>query len=135
MRTIANRRASLLFVVATIATVIWVNAGSLTPPVGPVAPTMKTLVEVEPRTPIAQPGSFPIVISQPGSYYLTGNIIGAANFDDIRIDVSGVTIGLNGFELVGSGANGNGIAVPAAISNVTVRNGVARGWPGRGLDL
>jgi hypothetical protein len=44
--------------------------GSLTPPGAP-APTMKTLQQVEPRTPIS---SAPFTISQPGSYYLTTNL-------------------------------------------------------------
>jgi hypothetical protein len=41
--------------------------GSLTPPGAP-APAMKTLAQIEPRTPIA---SAPFTISAPGSYYLT----------------------------------------------------------------
>ena len=34
---------------------------------------MKTLAEVEPRTAISQ-ADIPLTISQPGSYYLAGNI-------------------------------------------------------------
>ena len=110
--------------------------GSLTPPGAP-APTMKTLDQIEPRTPLSQPGSFPILITQPGSYYLTGNITGTSSTDGIRINVSGGTIDLNGFELAGTGSGtfSNGIAAPSAISNVTIRNGVVRGWGHRGLDL
>src|SRR4051794_37089741 len=108
--------------------------GGLTP-TGPPTPTMKTLDQVEPRTPIAQPASFPIIITQPGSYYLTGNITGAADTDGIRINVGGVTIDLNGFEMVSSGTVGDGIDAPAVINNVTIRNGVIRGWGDLGLNL
>ena len=44
--------------------------GLLTPPGAP-APTMKTLDQVEARTPIS---SAPFTISTSGSYYLTGNL-------------------------------------------------------------
>ena len=42
------------------------NAGDIYPPKGPVEPTMKTLTEVEPRTPIS---ILPFTISSSGSYY------------------------------------------------------------------
>ncbi|HZW06443.1 MAG TPA: hypothetical protein VFF65_04910, partial [Phycisphaerales bacterium] len=53
-------------------------AGPIDPPAGPVAPTGRTLAEVEPRTPIGPvttPGDADAVfkITQPGSYYLAGN--------------------------------------------------------------
>ena len=98
---------------------------------------MKTLDQLEPRTPIPQPppGGFPITINAPGSYYLTGNISGASNTDGIRINVSGVTIDLNGFEMTGAGTIGHAINALAAVSNVTIRNGVVRSWGDRGLNL
>ena len=96
---------------------------------------MKTLDQVEARTPISQPSSFPIIISQPGSYYLTGNITGVTSTDGIRINTSNVTIDLNGFELIGAGNVGDGVDVPAVISNVTIRNGVVRAWGDQGLNL
>ena len=97
--------------------------------------TMKTLDQLEARTPIAQPATFPILITQPGSYYLTGTITGVSNTDGIRVSVGGVTIDLNGFEMVGLGSIGDGIDATVAISNVTIRNGVLRGWGDRGLNL
>src|SRR5688572_11138787 len=74
---------ALLFIAAT-ATII--SQGPLTPPGAP-APTMKTLAQVEPRiivnatnTPGEDPYTF--VISQPGSYYLTGHITRGASLND-----------------------------------------------------
>jgi hypothetical protein len=56
-------------------------AGPLDPPGGPVAPTMKSLDQVEPRIPINAetcPGDDDSVfrIVTPGSYYLTGPVAG-----------------------------------------------------------
>ena len=80
--------------------------GSLTPPGAP-APTMKTLQQVEPRTPIS---ALPFTISNSGSYYLTANLTGAAGSDGITILASDVTLDLNGFTMTGvrSGAIDNG---------------------------
>lgn len=110
--------------------------GPLTPP-GTPGLTMKTLTQIEPRTAIAQPapGGFPIVITAPGSYYLTESITESSGNDGIQVNASGVTIDLNGFELVGTGGVQIGVNAPAAISNLTIRNGVVRGWGYRGLDL
>ena len=60
--------------VVVLATVFvgWSFAGDLNPPPGTVMPTMKTLDEVEPRTPL-DPADVPIVIGSSGSYYITGN--------------------------------------------------------------
>ncbi len=47
--------------------------GGLTPPGAP-APTMMTLAQIEPRTPIS---SLPFAITNAGSYYLTTNLTGS----------------------------------------------------------
>lgn len=104
-------------------------AGPLAPPVGPVAPTHKTLTEVEPRIPINAtntPGSPGVLygISQPGSYYLTGNI-SAAGITAIQALVPGVTIDLNGFAVTGNGALHYGLIT---VARTKVRNGTLSGW-------
>lgn len=100
--------------------------GSLTPPGAPAA-TMKTLQEIEPRTPI---GSLPFAISTPGSYYVTSNLI--SSLGGISISSDDVVIDLNGFTLTGAGSL-TGIAVPAARRNILVRNGTLRNW-GSGIE-
>src|SRR5437763_1954371 len=90
---------------------------SLTPPGAP-APTMKKLDEVEPRTNLqASPAavgvdttnpSYHFIISQPGSYYLSANVL-VTKANGIQISAEGVTLDLNGFQVSGVTAAGNGI--------------------------
>ena len=113
--------------------------GPLAPPPGMPAPTMKSLDQVEARTVINAlnaPGDSTnqFIISQPGSYYLTGNITGMSGRSGINITANNVQIDLNGFSLVGVAGSLFGIAVPAPISNLTVRNGVVRDWGSEGLS-
>jgi len=132
-----------LSVLALLGAAALVTAGPLDPPVGPVAGTHKTLTEVEPRTPINganTPGDADSLykITQPGSYYLTGNITGVINKHGIEIASGGVTIDLNGFELVGvrgTQPTHGIIATGTGLKNVCVRNGIVREWGGSGLAL
>ncbi|HNX34365.1 MAG TPA: right-handed parallel beta-helix repeat-containing protein [Kiritimatiellia bacterium] len=101
--------------------------GPLTPPGAP-APMMRTLVQVEPRTPIAFAGH---TITQPGSYYLTTNLV--TDWDGVIINANGVTLDLMGFALTGRRENfGLGItlqgATNAPIQDVVVRNGIIRNF-------
>src|SRR5262249_51241586 len=79
--------------------------GTLTPPGAP-ASTKKPLHQLQPRTPVYAthtPGDTDILfkITQPGSYYLTGNVTGVNAKHCVEIASSGVTLDLNGFDLVG----------------------------------
>lgn len=96
-------------------------------PLGPPAPTMKSLDQIEPRTPIS---SLPFVISQPGSYYLTTNLTGTAGQNGITITGARVTLDLMGFELRGVPGSLSGILMNPATSP-HVLNGSITGW---GLD-
>ena len=114
------------------STVGLIRAGNLNPPAGPPAPTMKTLTQVEPRTPIEV---LPYTISQPGSYYLTQNLT-ASGGGGIAIQASDVTLDLNGFTLDG-GLPGQ-VAIcecaPAPLTNWVIRNGTLRNWFSGGVS-
>lgn len=103
--------------------------GSLTPP-GPPAPGFKTLQQVEPRTPIS---SLPFSITQPGSYYLTTNLTGAAGQNGITIAAADVTLDLSGFELRGAPGSFSGIFMNPAISP-HVLNGSIVAWGQDGIN-
>lgn len=94
---------------------------ALTPPGAP-TPTLRTLEQVEPRTPI----SAAYAITQPGSYYLTGNL--TVSSYGITIRTNNVTLDLMGFTLSGDrGSSDIGIWVDgdasAVRSGVCIRNG------------
>jgi hypothetical protein len=108
-------------------------------PVDPLGPpsVAGTLPQVEPRSPIPPVGwngTFPITISQSGSYFFTQNLTGVTNTDGIDITGGDVTIDLNGFTLSNQTNVGavTGIA-STGTGNVAVRGGVIRGWA-RGLS-
>ena len=86
-----------LFLAAALFPCTILAQGSLTPP-GPPAPSMKTLAQIEPRTPIS---SLPFTINQSGSYYVTTNLIGVSGQNGIIVQTRNVTIDLNGFGILG----------------------------------
>lgn len=109
--------------------------GSLTPPAGTPAPVYKTLDQVEARTPLTagQTGvtvdaNGQITINQPGSYYLTKNlVIIQQNLVGITVSSDNVTVDLNGFTVSSSAAPAGHAITLGASSNVIVRNGHIRG--------
>ncbi len=107
-------------------------AGPLDPPAGPPAPTHKTLSEIEPRKPLnALPGAANAVhvITQPGSYYLTGPIAGASGKDGILIAADNVSIDLNGFAVAGVAGAVSGITTDATRQGIRISNGSLKDWP------
>lgn len=118
-----------------------VLAGPLDPPAGPIAPTAKPLSDVEPRIAINEvntPGDADSVfrISQRGSYYLTRNVTGVSGKHGIEIAASGVTLDLNGFDLLGEPGSLDGVTVTfLSARNITIMNGSIRNWGQQGIDL
>jgi len=106
--------------------------GPLAPPGAP-GPAMKTLQEIEPRTPIS---SLPFIINSSGSYYVTTNLFfeGPSSFG-ICIDANDVTLDLSGFVLSGEGDGEAAIVATNPVSNITIRNGTLREWEGTAVSL
>ena len=106
---------------------------------------MKTLDQVEPRTPVNAtntPGSAltEFIITQPGSYYLTANVT-TAKENAISIRASDVTLDLNGFEIRSSVRFTSESGVELNGARCTVKNGRISGWgygvrhePGEGRE-
>jgi hypothetical protein len=102
--------------------------GSLTPPGAP-APTMKSLDQIEPRTPIS---SLPFGVNSSGSYYLTTNLV--ATPGAISIFAENVTLDLNGFTIDGL-SNAPFAVIVYSGKNLTVRNGTIRGFSSGGTAV
>ncbi len=117
------------------------KAGPLDPPPGPILPTMKPLDQIEPRTAINAtntPGSATAVfrITQPGSYYLTGDLVGVSGKHGIEIASNNVSLDLMGFEIAGVPGSLDGVTSNGnLVRTVTVANGGIRDWGQHGVSL
>ena len=122
----------VLVLAALVAFSVIGYAGSLEPSAGP-GPTMKTLAEIEPGTPIS---SVPYIISESGSYYLCANAQTTSNmFSGITIWASNITLDLKGLSLVGDGTEGrHGVFIEGDYKNITIRNGTITNWGGNGVE-
>ena len=115
------------------------RAGDLSPPAGPVAPTHKTLTDMEPRVAINAtntPGDADSVfkITTQGSYYLTGNVLAGVNRIAIEIAAGGVEVDLNGFSIVSFSSLPVIQVTLANQSNIVVRRGSINGAAGPGIE-
>lgn len=130
------KKQSSIILAALVATTLHAAAqGSLTPPPGAPAPVMKSLDQIEARTPLVagQPGvsvdgiTGAITITARGSYYLTGNLTTTGTASCINIGAHTVTLDLNGFTISRTTGNeGSSAAIridAAAGQKVMIRNG------------
>lgn len=115
-------------------------AGDLAPAGGAPAPSMKTLDEVEPRIPLTQetaPGDAQNVfrITEPGSYYLTENLVPGFGQNGIAVAASQVSIDGNGFAMATDTNAGSAVKIEGPFVGVSFRNANLRGWLGFAIDL
>ncbi len=139
-----NRSTLLMLSVCALAgaTTGAALAGDLAPPAGPVSPTMKDLVDVEPRKRISTtntPGDADSVfrISESGSYYLGGSVPVFGGRTGIEIAADNVTLDLNGFSIISvDPLSLDGIATSVAnLTGIVIRNGSIESMGGDGIDL
>ena len=74
--------------------------------------------------------TLPYTISQPGFYYLSGNLTYSSSSNAITVNADNVTLDLMGFRLIrGTATSGspNGVYISGR-KNVEVRNGTLRGF-------
>ena len=131
------RTPSLLSFLLFPATLTLFGQGSLTPPAGPPSPLFKTLQQIEPRVDVQNSptivdtsnSSYEFVITQPGSYYLSGNL-SVVRPNGILIASPGITLDLNGFSLgrFFFTSGGNGIEIAPNAHRAAVRNGSVQGF-------
>ncbi len=113
----------------------------MTPPTGAPTNTMRTLDQIEARTPLVHgaPGvsvdsNGTITISESGSYFLTGNLMiteDSAGAIRLAVDLSDVSIDLNGFTIEGpSSSTVPGISAFAdrGGANSEIKNGIIIGF-------
>lgn len=122
--TITLRPSHLVAILLTLSAGWLFGQGSLTPPGAP-APSMKSLDQIESRTPVAG-GTTAVTISASGSYYLTGNLT-VDSGDAITITAANVTLDLRGFTISTTSATPAGSAVRIGARRVTVGNGNVSG--------
>ena len=124
-----------------VGLLVLVGAGPVSPPAGSVQPTMKTLQEVEPRTALSAtntPGDTASVyiITQPGSYYLTGDVRPTGGRNGVMVNADNVTIDLRGYAVDGSSDSTGfraGITNSGNRRNLRLFNGTIKNFRGYGM--
>ncbi len=86
---------------------------------------------------IKPPKTFPLVITQPGSYQLIGNMTVATATNAIIIQADNVVLDLNGFTVQGNGGGAAAGIVASSTSarSITIKNGSVHAFAGHGIYL
>lgn len=130
----AFKRRRVVALAAILVAVTSGMAGPLEPPPGPVTATGRFGPRIDVAT-LAGDATATRVISQAGSYYMSGNLTGEAGKTGIRIDVNGVTLDLGGDNslIINSVAAFNGGDGISAKSGVSILDNVATDNTGAGI--
>jgi hypothetical protein len=129
-------RRTLIGVAGVGALAALSKAGPLNPPAGPVAATGRTVDEIYNKIPaggggdgrVAVPGGGNFIISQPGSYVLTGDIVVSSADNGLLINTDNVTVDLNGYAVRATTFVTSGIVTSPGVRGVVVRNGRVNGF-------
>src|ERR1051325_7537457 len=123
----------LLLVLSTLNLHLSTFAQANLNPSGPPGAAMKSLDQIEARTPVDPVHTPPsstntFSISQPGSYYLISNIV-VTSGNGIGIITNNVTLDMRGFTISSTNASaGNGILMyGGAVQDITILNGHFQG--------
>lgn len=78
----------------------------------------------------------PVVITEPGAYRLTEDLVGASGASGITVTTNDVAIDLGGYSLRGVSGSWHGVYVPTnlAVRNLSVRNGSIVNWGQSGVS-
>lgn len=129
-RKTMNQQTAKLAIFTVVAVVVAgasTSNAQITPPSGPIQTLRPTIVTVPPAGP-------PIVLGQPGSYILGGDVAGVAGADGIRISASYVTLDLDGHVVDGNGVGNIGINRVSG-DNIAIFNGTVTRWTGNGIKV
>ncbi len=120
----------VLFALLAVISLLATNArGGPLDPTGPPGPTLPQVEARSPIPPVGWNGTFPIAISQPGSYVFTRSLTATSGgTNGIQITVSNVSIDMSGFTLAGFNETANGIAFTGLQSGIRISNGIVRDW-------
>ncbi len=125
MKSFSTQILAAAFAVATAS---FASGGSLSPPLGPPSPTMKSLDELDPAKVIK---TLPYTIDTSGTYRVAANL--SSSSSGITITASDVVLDLDGHVLTGQPGSTNGIYIAPACKGVRVRNGGLHHWGECGL--
>lgn len=118
-RVLGARKTGVAGIVLAASIASGLTQGAINPIGGPSA-MMKSLDQIEPRTPIAGSAG----ISAPGSYYLTQNIV-VGSGHAIVISANNVKLDLNGFTIISTNPSPayTAILLSGPLTNLSIVNG------------